>query len=330
MKRFLPATVLILALPGSAESTGAQARPFSDPVGFCSQAREVLETVSKPGIEILTPGQKRLFLDDRGLSALRNLKIQLHRPAKYGAVIRPDRPWEDQYLQIRTGPSWHPDEKVWMLWYTGGSYATSQDGVHWDKPILGLREHEDSTQNNLMLPVTRYEFTDASGREIASVKGDGTIVLKVFYDAHDPDPSRRYKGIGYKGPICCLRSGRGPGFHPAISSDGRSWKLLDAFIPSQDESHLFQDEENGIYAATVKQRGPYGRSVYLSVSRDFENWTDPRDCLIFHADRRDQELGAERVRMQVESHDLRKPVYHDPRDYLTDIYNLPVFRYQGL
>ncbi len=63
--------------------------------------------------------------------------------------------WEDQYLQIRTGPSWHPDEKVWMLWYTGGAYATSQDGVHWDKPILGLREQEDSTQNNLMLPVTR-------------------------------------------------------------------------------------------------------------------------------------------------------------------------------
>ncbi len=155
-----------------------------------------------------------------------------------------------------------------------------------------------------MLPVTKYEFTDGSGKEIASVKGDGTIVLKVFYDAHEPDPARRYKGIGYQGPICCLRSSRGPGFHPAISADGRSWQLLDAFIPSQDESHLFHDEDNGIYAATVKHRGPYGRSVYLSVSRDFESWTDPRDCLIFHADRQDQELGAARVRMQLESRDL--------------------------
>ena len=320
--------------PASTAPANVLTRSFSDPVGFCSEARGVLagvlEASREPEIGTLTAGKRQLFLDDRGLSTTRNLKVNLHQPTKYGAVIRPDRPWEDQYLQVRTGPSWHPDEKLWMLWYTDGAYATSRDGIQWDKPVLGLRERQGSTRNNLMLPVTKYEFTDGSGKEIASVRGDGTIVLKVFYDARDPDPARRYKGIGYKGPICCLRSGPGPGFHPAISPDGRSWKLLDAFIPSQDESHLFQDEDNGIYAATVKHRGPYGRSVYLSVSRDFENWTDPRDCLIFHADRRDQELGAERVRMQLGSRDLRKPVYHNPEDYLTDIYNLPVFRYQGL
>ena len=234
------------------------------------------------------------------------------------------------YLQIRTGPSWNPDEKIWMLWYTGGAYATSQDGIHWEKPILGLHERDGSSQNNLMLPLTKYEFTDASGREIANVKGDGTTVLKVFYDSRDPDPFRRYKGIAYKGPICCLKKSRGPGSHPAVSPDGRSWKVLDAFIPSQDESHLFQDEERGLYVATVKHRGPYGRSVYLAVSRDFDNWTDPRECLVFHADKRDQELGARRVREHVESRDLRKPVYHNPEEYLTDVYNLPIFRYQGL
>ncbi len=101
-----------------------------------------------------------------------------------------------------------------MLWYTGGAYATSQDGIHWDKPTLGLREHQGSTQNNLMLPVTKYEFTDGSGKEIASVKGDGTIILKVFYDANEPDPARRYKGIGYKGPLCCLRKSQGPASTP--------------------------------------------------------------------------------------------------------------------
>ncbi len=335
---FILASLQVLLVHAGSEPTrlpaGAQSRPFSDPVGFCAQAREVLagvlETASGHRVETLAAGKKQLFLDGRGLSTLRNLRVQLHQPAKYGAVIRPDQPWESQHLQVRTGPSWHPDEKVWMLWYTDGAYATSQDGIHWNKPILGLREHQGSTQNNLMLPVTKYEFTDGSGKEIASVKGDGTIILKVFYDAHEPDPARRYKGMGYKGPICCLRSSRGPGFHPAISSDGKSWQLLDAFIPTADESHLFHDEDNGIYAATVKHRGPYGRSVYLSVSPDFESWTDPRDCLIFHADQQDQELGAARVRMQVESRDLRKPVYHDPEAYLTDIYNLPVFRYEGL
>jgi hypothetical protein len=90
------------------------------------------------------------------------------------------------------------------------------------------------------------------------------------------------------------------------------------------------DEERGVFIATVKHSGPYGRSVYLSVSKDFEHWTDPRDCLIFHADKRDQELGAQRVQMHLRDPNLRKPVFHRPEEYRTDIYNLPVFPYHGL
>jgi hypothetical protein len=103
-----------------------------------------------------------------------------------------------------------------------------------------------------------------------------------------------------------------------------------AFVPTADESHFNLDEERGLYIATVKQNGPYGRSVYLALSRDFDHWTDPRDCLIFHADKRDQELGAVRVRLQLRDPDLRKPAFHRPEEYVTDIYNLPVFRYEGL
>ena len=330
--RLLP----ILIQLGQLDTTGVMARDrlFSDPVGYCTEARkvlaEVLEVGGTPRTPTPSPEQRQLFLDARGLESLDNLQRHLHQPEKYGAVIRPDKLWEDAYLQIRTGPSWHPEKRLWMIWYTGGLYATSKDGIHWAKPILGLHERDGSRENNQMLPLTQYEFKDGRGREIASVEGDGTNVLKVFYDARDPDPRRRYKGVAYRGPICCLKTSRGPGFHPAISADGRTWKLLDAFIPTQDESHLFQDEARGLYVATVKHRGPYGRSVYLSVSRDFDTWTDPRDCLVFHADWRDQELGAQRVQKHIASQDLRKPVYHNLEEYLTDIYNLPIFRYQGL
>jgi hypothetical protein len=49
--------------------------------------------------------------------------------------------------------------------------------------------------------------------------------------------------MGDKGPICCLRTGRGMGFYPAVSPDGRRWTLLDsAFIHTGDEAHLVQDE----------------------------------------------------------------------------------------
>jgi hypothetical protein len=262
---------------------------------------------------------------------LDNVLRRMHAPKKHGPVIHADRPWEGDSIQVRTGPFWNPGEKQWMLWYLGG-YATSRDGIEWEKPMLGLRDYKGSKQNNLMLPVTRYEFKDPlTGREILSQDGDGITINHAIYDAADPNPARRYKGAGHKGPLCCLRGGRGAGFYPAISPDGRSWQLLEtAFVPTADESHFNLDEERGFYYATVKHNGPYGRSVYLSVSKDFDHWTDPRDCLIFHADQRDQELGAERVQLHLRDPNLRKPAFHEPEQYVTDIYNLPVFRYEGL
>ena len=251
-------------------------------------------------------GRKQLFLDNHVLARLERVKRTLHQPQKYGAVIRPDQPWEDGGIQIRTGPSWNPETKTWMMWY-GGGYATSSDGIRWEKPVLGLQEFKGSKQNNLLPPpVTSYT---------------------IFYDATEPDPGRRYKGLASGVPL----HGRGGGFYPAVSPDGRTWKVLKAsFIPSSDEWHLFHDEQRHLYAATVKHGGPYGRSVYLSVSKDFEHWTDPRDCLIFHADKRDQELGAKRVQYQVETPGLRKPVVNRPEEYKTDIYNLPIFSYEGI
>jgi hypothetical protein len=326
---------LSIALLAVGLSRSLAAEIAVDPVECCRAARSVLARVlgsTGAGAPLaLRPGRRQLFLDDVVTESLEGLARRLHQPAKAGAVIRPDRTWEGKHLQIRTGPSWHPAERVWMLWYSGGAYATSRDGERWDKPILGVREHAGSTGNNLMLPATEYEFKDESGRELAGQKGDGTTIDNVFYDAREKDPTRRYKGMGYRGPICCLTAGRGMGFFPAVSPDGKRWQLLDtAFIPSGDEAHLFQDEETGLYVATVKQPGPYGRSVYLAVSTDFSHWTDPRDCLVFHADLRDQELGGNRVRMHLASPDLRKPVFHNPDQYVTDIYNLAVFPYEGI
>ncbi len=279
----------------------------------------------------LAPGRKELFVDDGVIARVENIRKQMHQPKKYGAVIRADQPWEGDSIQVRTGPFWNPNEKQWMLWYLGG-YATSGDGIAWEKPLLGLRDYKGSKQNNLMLPVTRYEFKDPlTGREILKQDGDGISINHALYDPSDPNPQRRYKGAGHKGPLCCLQGGRGAGFYPAISPDGRTWELLDtAFVPTADESHLNLDEERGFYFATVKHNGPYGRAVYLSLSKDFDHWTDPRDCLIFHADKRDQEVGAERVRLHVRDPELRKPAFHRPQEYVTDIYNLPVFRYQGI
>ncbi|MFN0166329.1 MAG: hypothetical protein ACKV22_07840 [Bryobacteraceae bacterium] len=329
-----PVHSLVLAAVAAAASAqpSALSLPEVDSAQGCRAATALLSKASGESADSrrLSPGRRQLFLDNHILEGLTNVTRTLHQPVKHGPVIRPDRAWEGESIQIRTGPSWNPAEKIWMMWYLRG-YAASRDGEHWEKPMLGLRDYKGSRENNLMLPFTDYEFTDPSGKRILRQNGDGTTVDNVFYDAKDPDPARRYKGMGYKGPICCLTGGHGMGFYPAVSPDGKQWSLLDsAFVQTGDESHLIHDEERNLYVATVKQAGPYGRSVYLAVSSDFSHWTDPRECLVFHADKRDQDLGAERVRMHLRNPQMRQPVFHNPAEYLTDIYNLAVVPYEGL
>jgi hypothetical protein len=103
----------------------------------------------------------RLFIDDYYIAESGGLKRSFHPTRKHpdSPVISPKKPWE-----LRTGAEgvatpaviWDPDENIYKMWYwavVGGlldCYATSGDGVHWDKPSLGIQEFEGSTDNNLV------------------------------------------------------------------------------------------------------------------------------------------------------------------------------------
>ena len=222
-----------------------------------------------------------MFLDNYLLARLEHVKRNLHQPKKYGPVIRSDQAWEDANVQIwGGGPFWSEEEQVWKLWYVGRSdkltgYAVSKDASIGRSP----------TSTKLDFGVQRGTMWWPWIR-LLSRFGDGDQTIEnIIYQPEDPDPQRRYKGF------LGLRNRK-----PIVSLNGLDWRLLDApSIPSADVSDLFYDQSTKLFIATLKHRGPYGRSFYLSVSRDFEHWTDPRDCLIVHADKRDQELGVRRV-----------------------------------
>ncbi len=254
---------------------------------------------------VVPTGERQLFLDDLLLGDVHNVERVIHQPAKYGGnpVISADQPWEGSSIQIRSAPVWDSKDEQYKLWYFGPhatGLATSTDGLRWRKPALGVREWEGSTDNNLIV-----------------VEGEPEAFVQHVTLDPDAAPSRRYKGlVGYRNR------------RPLISSDGRVFHLLDVpAIPSQDESHLNYDEKEKRYIATVKQRGPFGRSVYLSTSSDFEHWTEP--ALIFHADRLDQELGRQRIRELLANPKLYTPPINHPDEYNVEIYNMPIFPYEG-
>ncbi len=280
---------------------------------------------------------KALFIDDHIVEHIDNLARKLHPLQKFdkNVVLRPEHRWENCGIMMWTTPAWVPDEAVFKTLYYASSesdspevkldvtgapmggksficYATSEDGVNWEKPPLGLYDYDALTWRGT-----------AIGTE-NNILPTG-VPLGPIYDPHDPDEQRRYKGMGW---------GKGGGLTPAISSDCLHWTYLDVpLVPSSDEAHFGYDEQNGLFIATVKHAGPdgrspYGRSFCLSTSEDFENWSGLE--LIFHADQIDQENGEERIRKFIEDPDYLTPIYNRPEEWRTDVYNFPVFRYEGL
>lgn len=255
-------------------------------------------------------GERQLFLDDLGIAKLEGLTRTLHQPAKKGAVIRPTFP-DEAYLQTRSAPMWDAKVNRWKIWlfpsgiYAGTAYAESTDGVHWYKPNLGQVEVNGSSANN-------YITIDPQ------LTWPANLIINVVLDPHDPDPARRFKGLGHA-----------RGREPMVSADGIRWRRLDAEkIPSFDESNMSYDHKTRTFIAAVKTRGQYGRAHAITTSKDFESWSPPE--LFFQADELDQELGRQKIAARKKDPTLQQMVADDPKRYNADIYNVGVFRYESL
>jgi len=146
--------------------------------------------------------------------------------------------------------------------------------------------------------------------------GDLGSVSMVVYDGRDPNPDRRFKAA-------LLNSGF------AASPDGITWTKLNVpAIESQDEGNFSYNEEEGLFIHTVKRGSDYGRSVAIATSTDFENWDDYG--LVFHTDDLDQEIGREVIEARRASPLLQQTEYNTPEHYSIEIYNMGVFRYEGI
>ncbi len=141
-------------------------------------------------------------------------------------------------------------------------------------------------------------------------------IMLAAYDPRDSDPARRFKA-----PLL------NRGF--AVSPDGATWKQLKLpKIQSSDEGNFSFDADRGLFIHTVKRGGKHGRAVALATSKDFKTWTD--FGRVFQSDVEDQERGKKHIANRRADGTLQQNFYNDPQVYNVDVYNMGVFRYEGL
>jgi hypothetical protein len=151
------------------------------------------------------------------------------------------------------------------------AYATSQDGVTWDKPPLGQVDFEGSRENNLL--------------KIGQVNVEGASIL---LQPREENPSRRYKAFYWEhgsGEVTHLDDGtpiwgegERDGIWVSFSADGIHWNNHpdNPIIPlgSDTGQSVVWDPRIDRYVA-FGRFGAGGRKVARSESPDFVHWSDP-------------------------------------------------------
>lgn len=144
--------------------------------------------------------RKQLFFDRRFIAASENVALRVNPAQKLGPVFKTEKtPWEFHPGQVAAV---FEDGGVFKMYYgaytpvgRAVAYAESKDGVHWNRPALGLVNVEGNTNNNLIV-------TDQGSMtpEVASVfldpkaPADRRYVLFMgkWKEPHDPNENGVY------------------------------------------------------------------------------------------------------------------------------------------
>lgn len=149
--------------------------------------------------------QKQLFVDDYVIERMDGVQRILHQAERHGRnpILKPEHPWEGTALEMPI-VFWDEERKLFRMYYWAigkdaiyTCYATSPDGISWQKPVLGLHEGPDgSKKNNIVLRgegpsartryVVRNPYSDDPARKFLAMYIDNTPGL-TEYIAYSPD-----------------------------------------------------------------------------------------------------------------------------------------------
>jgi hypothetical protein len=275
--------------------------------------------------------QRQLFLDDYLIESLDKITRRVCPVRKYDGnpVIVRESDGEPAGYRVYGSVIFDEQEKVYKAWCDsrgGVHYFTSADGIHWEKPRLGLFTAFDGAPSNRVVLSGNMRFAkgaeqkwktylNGKNKEEAVRKGWRMFVelWGVFKDLDDPDPARRYK-MGfcyiddkYQGPPRDTIRGRHErGFSVATSPDGIHWEPRDQAVTHatvDGQTHWCRRPGSGRYILYGRNSG--GRLSPEFVARHGSNplsksnagraalWAETDNFLQWKCDAGERILGAD-------------------------------------
>ena len=220
-----------------------------------------------PAVIDVTVG-RQLFVDSFLIEET-TLSPVFHRAEKYegNPVLKAETPWEIADSPVacpKSGGVWYDEkEHICKMWYEAGwlthmAYAISHDGIHWERPDLGI-----VPGTNKILPFEGYAWEKYSGDE-HYLRPDSTT---VWID-DTCDPCERYK-LFLRNP-----GGESPAI-AAVSADGIHFRDFRFTTPVYDRSTMFYDPFRKKWVYSIRD-GWHGRSRTYRACDDYlagAQWT---------------------------------------------------------
>ncbi len=256
--------VRLVGAGATALGAGSIARSDETPTAASEKATIEIKPSSTSKAAVIDVGdQKQLFIDERFVEQKSGVKLTVNPPAKSEFVLMPETPWEAMVLGFYG--SVIEDEGIYKLWYDAYvgipkyptaprsvCYATSKDGLHWERPNVNLYNFFGHRENNIVMP--------------------GVVYAPVMKDPKGPD-EHRYKALcaGYgdnemweESKKLPLWDGTGGGIFLLTSPDGLRWKAhLPAASPFPHDSqpNLLYDEKTGKYNVYLRTHRRIARTL---------------------------------------------------------------------
>ena len=260
-------SVLLLVIAGTSSVYSQDDRKYNEDqfAGYGRKAPAGLfknVNGSTVGNAVLLSGTE-LFIDDRLVESLDGARRQLNQPVKHekNPVLVKTHEREGRAPGYGT-VHYDREAKLFKMWYQGWKvtegtstgvlcYATSKDGVQWDKPVI------DAEGTNLV------EHPPIQGFQCPG----------IFRDHREKDPKRRYKML-----FSCNPDGTSKTWmtSAAFSPDGIHWTPSETtpLIPFSDTQICpFWDQRRGRYVAFLRFGPPNTRIISRTESEDFLNWS---------------------------------------------------------
>jgi hypothetical protein len=252
-------------------------------LNFCQSKAALSKSNTTPSLD----SQWQLFLDDFIVARATGFDRVVHRPRAMGVVIPADKPWETTavapgffmrrddgtFVAFYTAIWWVPDRESKtqpdraQQYTPATAYATSKDGIRWEKPNLGLMEAPTGIDWEKIPPLP-----SPKGASKENNLGVPFGIRDMGQFGNVADPEKRY-AISYNGKGYFTREV--PDFLKDPNWTNKLVACGGTFSP-RGKALDFWDDLNGEWVGIVQNAVPHWlptREIARFGSKDLVKWT---------------------------------------------------------